>query len=532
MFLGDVLVAHGYVLAGDVTAALERQVLHGGRLGDNLVSLGRLTSEQLEHALNAVPASPRGIEDTGLELTALLDLAVKAMHSGTIDTASKLAELVKLPTRLIIDLIREAELRQLVETQSGLGASLGAELRYVLTTKGRQWAQNAFEQNSYIGPAPVSLDAYVSRIRRQRIGGERVPPEAVRTALADLTMSDQLIAQVGPAINSGHSILLYGPPGNGKSSVAERIGRIFQDIIYIPHCFTVGEQIIRVFDPSIHQAIPSATDGAAPIRANNIMRDDFDQRWVACRRPCVMTGGELTLEMLDLNFNPMARFYEAPLHVKALNGIFLIDDFGRQIVSPEALLNRWIVPLASRVDYLKLHTGKSFSLPFDELVIFSTNLSPSDLMDPAFLRRIPYKIEIGAPDHAVYCDIFRRTAHARGLQISDALIGHVIIALTEHNDFPLASYQPGFLIDQIVSTCKFLGEPVILRKDLIDLAIGNLYTKDSPGYGVMRIAAKAPHLVQAVAAGSERPAADRIVANLLAPEARARTASLSVQAGA
>lgn len=530
MFLGDVLVAHGYVQTEDVTAALERQVLHGGRLGDNLVSLGRLTAEQLEHALNAVPPSPRGIEDTGLELPALLDLVTKAMHSGTIDTASKVADLLKLPTRLILDLIREAELRQLLETQSSLGASLGAELRYVLTTKGRQWAQNAFEQSSYIGAAPVSLDAYVSRICRQRIGGERVPPEAVRKALGDLTMSDHLIAQVGPAINSGHSILLYGPPGNGKSSVAERIGRIFQDVIYIPHCFTVGEQIIRVFDPSIHQAIPSATNSAAPIRAANIMRDDFDQRWVACRRPCVMTGGELTLEMLDLNFNPMARFYEAPLHVKALNGIFLIDDFGRQIVSPEALLNRWIVPLASRIDYLKLHTGKSFSLPFDELVIFSTNMSPSELMDPAFLRRIPYKIEVGAPDHETYRDIFRRTARARGLEVSDALIGYVIIALTEHNDFPLASYQPGFLIDQIVSTCKFLGEPAVLRKDLIDLAIGNLYTKDSPGYGVMRMLAKPLHIVQGNASDPEHLNADSGDSNMHPPRPTTQTASWSIQA--
>jgi hypothetical protein len=218
----------------------------------------------------------------------------------------------------------------------------------------------------------------------------------------------------------------------------------------------------------------------------NIMRDEFDNRWVACRRPCIMTGGELTLEMLDLNFNALARFYEAPLHVKALNGIFLIDDFGRQIVSPEALLNRWIVPLASRVDYLKLHTGKSFSLPFDELVIFSTNLSPSQLMDPAFLRRIPFKIEVGAPGHEEYRQIFRRVAQARGLIVRDEMIAYVIIVLTERNDFPLAAYQPMFLIEQILAACKYEGVAPVVTQELVDQAISNMYTKDTPGAGVMR----------------------------------------------
>ena len=218
--------------------------------------------------------------------------------------------------------------------------------------------------------------------------------QSVEKAFANLIVSEEFIHQIGPAINSGRSILLYGPPGNGKTSVAERIGSIFNDTIYIPYCFEVEGQIIKVFDPGIHKRIERNTDGAA---RGTLRREDFDQRWVPCRRPFIVTGGELTLEMLDLSFNALAKFYEAPLHVKALGGIFAIDDFGRQLVSPEALLNRWIVPLESRVEYLKLHTGKSFSLPFDELVVFSTNLAPRDLMDPAFLRRIPYKLEIGGP---------------------------------------------------------------------------------------------------------------------------------------
>lgn len=488
MLLADVLVAHGFVRKEDVSAALERQVRVGGRLGDNLLALGSLTPERLEQALDTIPPVPRNLDETGIDLLALLDLATKAMHSGSIDTATKMAELLKLPTRLGSELMRAAEQRQLVEAQGLASVVTLAELRYSLTAKGRQWAQNAFEQNSYIGPAPVSLEAYVDRIKRQRIGGERVPPDRVRTALGDLVMADPLIAQLGPAINSGHSILLYGPPGNGKSSVAERIGRIFHDVIYVPYCFTVSGQIVRVFDPSIHEVVLPESDAAEAeaVRTVNIMRDEFDHRWVACRRPCIMTGGELTLEMLDLNFNSLAKFYEAPLHVKALNGIFLIDDFGRQIVSPEALLNRWIVPLASRIDYLKLHTGKSFSLPFDELVIFSTNMSPSQLMDAAFLRRIPFKIEVGAPNHEDYRQIFRRAAEARGLRVRDEMVAYVIIVLTERNDFPLAAYQPVFLIEQILAACKYEGVEPVVTKELVDQAISNMYTRDTPGAGVVR----------------------------------------------
>jgi hypothetical protein len=196
-----------------------------------------------------------------------------------------------------------------------------------------------------------------------------------------------------------------------------------------------------------------------------------------------MAGGELTLEMLDLSFNVLAKFYEAPLHVKALGGVFLIDDFGRQLVSPEALLNRWILPLESRVDYLKLHTGKSFSLPFDELVIFSTNLSPSDLMDPAFLRRIPYKLEIGAPNEDEYRQIFRVISKALGLEAPEEIIDLVIHVLREENDFPLASYQPKFIVNQVRAACKFAGILPQFGPDMIKMALSNLYTREAPGRG-------------------------------------------------
>jgi hypothetical protein len=249
----------------------------------------------------------------------------------------------------------------------------------------------------------------------------------------------------------------------------------------VPHCFEVAGQIVKVFDPDIHKEVPTAEAAAQP---SSIRATGFDRRWVPCRRPFVVTGGELTLEMLDLSFNTLAKFYEAPLHVKALNGTFLIDDFGRQLVAPETLLNHWIVPLESRVDYLKLHTGKSFSLPFDELVIFSTNMPPSQLMDPAFLRRIPYKIEVGAPSVEEYAEIFRAVSRARGLEASEEAIGFVIAELTERNGFPLAAYQPRFIVEQVVAACKFRGLAPRFHAEVLHAAIGNLDTKDSPGYGM------------------------------------------------
>ncbi len=272
--------------------------------------------------------------------------------------------------------------------------------------------------------------------------------------------------------------MLYGAPGNGKTTIAEHIGDIFQDVIYIPHCFEVEGQIIKVFDPGIHQPVERST-GEGHSRALGLRRDDLDQRWVPCRRPFIVTGGELTLEMLDLSFNSLAKFYEAPLHVKAFGGTFVIDDFGRQLVKPDQLLNRWIVPLESRIEYLKLHTGKSFALPFDELVIFSTNMAPKDLMDPAFLRRIPYKLEIAAPNADEYRRIFRAVSRALGLEAADEVIDYVIAAMRRFGgEVPLAGYQPKFIVDQVIAACKFEGIAAQYRPEFVDMALANLHPRD------------------------------------------------------
>jgi len=449
------------------------------------VALGRLNPADLAAAMRTAPASPRSLEETGLEVPDLLNLLAKAMYSGGTETPSKIADSLKLPPRTVQLLIEQAQERKLLDILGAAGATAVSELRYVLTDKGKQWALEALSQNLYVGPAPVSLAAYTERIQRQRITNERVDRAAIDAAFSNMVVSEAFVHQIGPAINSGRSILLYGPPGNGKTSVAEKIGGIFSDTIYIPYCVEVDGQIIKVFDPGIHKRVQRNSESAA--RAT-LRREDFDQRWVACRRPFIVAGGELTLEMLDLSFNSLAKFYEAPLHIKALGGIFAIDDFGRQMVSPEALLNRWIVPLESRVEYLKLHTGKSFSIPFDELVIFSTNLAPRDLMDPAFLRRIPYKLEIGGPSPDEYRQIFRAVAKAFELDGGEDIAKFVVEELRE-NGFPLASYQPKFIVDQVRAACKFEGIPAQFRRDLVTMALGNLFTRDSPMRGKTALAA-------------------------------------------
>ena len=322
----------------------------------------------------------------------------------------------------------------------------------------------------------MSLESYRQQILKQSIGDERVDRDTINQSFSDLVIPDDFIRRIGPGINSGKCILLYGPAGNGKTSVAEKVGKIFKNIVFIPYAVEVDGQIIKVFDPTIHEPIEAPKPGEA--RTRGLRKESFDNRWVPCKRPIIIAGGELTLEMLDLKFNALAKFYEAPLHVKALGGTFIIDDFGRQLVKPEDILNRWIVPLQSRVDYLKLHTGKSFQVPFDELVIFSTNMAPNDLMDPAFLRRIPYKLKTENPSLADYRLIFEAVARKQGLDLEEEIFDYVVDEL-QGGGHTLACYQPGFIVEQVVSVCKYEGQPPMFTRDYVADALANLYAKES-----------------------------------------------------
>ena len=312
----------------------------------------------------------------------------------------------------------------------------------------------------------------------QKLSSEVITMSRIRAAVADLQMEESILEQAGPALKSGRALLLYGPPGNGKSTVAHRFATVFQDVIFIPYAVGVEGQIIRIFDPSIHVEVGLALagdDGGVSF----VRQDEYDARWVPCRRPVVVTGGELTLEMLDLRYDHTGHYYEAPLHMKALGGCFLIDDFGRQLVSPTNLLNRWMVPLESRSDYLKLHTGKSFRIPFEAMVIFSTNLEPEDLMDPAFLRRLPYKIEVGAPSLERFRRIFEEECRRHGITLPDDIFAKIVDKITREKGVEFAAYQPRFIVDQVVATCRFMGQAPHLEARFIDYAVDNLRVRRS-----------------------------------------------------
>jgi hypothetical protein len=461
-----------------VAKALVRLTEHGGRLGDNLVAIGALTQERLNAFLNRIPTEPADIRSTGVDEVDLMALLLKLIYRDRLETTRQFIDAIKLPYHIVLDLIHMAVDRQLLQTLGSRYSDNPIDLSYSFTEAGRNWTVDSLSRLRYTGPAPVTLEEFNFRVNMQKLTNELITFDRIRKVMSDLTYDDSMIEQTGPALNSGRAILLYGPPGNGKTSMAMRLSSVFNDVIYVPYSIVVEGQIIRVHDPSIHVKLdpPKVNEDS---EFSVIRREEFDARWVPCRRPFVVTGGELTLEMLDLRYDTVGNYYEAPLHVKALGGCFLIDDFGRQLVSPTHLLNRWIVPLESRVDYLKLHTGKSFSIPFEELIMFSTNLEPEDLMDPAFLRRLPYKIEVGSPTLENFRTIFKKESQKQGMSLSDEVFYSIVRKLRDEKELEFAAYQPKFIIDQIVATCRFMGQPPHFEPRYIDYALDNLRVKRS-----------------------------------------------------
>ncbi|MGA9995659.1 MAG: hypothetical protein WBP93_09605, partial [Pyrinomonadaceae bacterium] len=406
------------------------------------------------------PPMPEELEETGISIGFLCDLALKHVAMMPEPTTNAIAENLHLPRTLTEDILQRLYREKLIEVR--MQQSVGAT-RYAMLDHGWERVQRLQALCGYIGPAPVSLNDYAHMMRLQAVPSKAATMESVRAAFRDLILPESLLQTLGCVINSRRSLFLTGIPGTGKTAIAERINGALYGPIWIPYAIEIDGQIIRVFDSHSHRAMP---DEHVPA--------EYDRRWVLIERPLIIVGGELTLEATDLMWSESARFYEAPFQMKANGGTLVIDDFGRQRVSPVDLLNRWIVPLERRVDYLALHTGKKIEVPFEELVVFSTNLDEKDLADEAFLRRMGYRARVEPPTPAAYVEIFKRAAYTRGLKCEQAVLDHVLNNyMIEHRQ--MKGCEPRDLLNRVTDICLFDGRALELSPHVVDVAWRNYF---------------------------------------------------------
>ncbi|TNJ42022.1 ATPase [Phaeobacter sp. B1627] len=420
------------------------------------------------------PPVPKGMAEMRLPLVMMRDILLKTMFRKTLDTVTDLSEAICLPASVTQELVDIARDQKLLEATGTLNANSGNEMAYQLTDAGKARALDALSQSEYFGAMPVPLDVYREQVKRQSIRNIMVTRQQLTAAMGHLILPDSLLDHLGPAVSAGRSILMYGPPGNGKSSISNGIRDALGDRVYVPRAIEYAGQVITVYDPVVHSAV--ATEAPDPNALRKHRR--FDERYVCCERPTVVTGGELSLSMLDLVYNPTARTYQAPLQLKSTGGIFIVDDLGRQAESPQALVNRWIVPLEEGRDILSLQSGEKFEVPFDTLVIFSTNFHPNEIFDQAALRRIFFKIKIDGPNQENFLKIFALVARKKGIPLDEAALVHLLKTKYPTIDNAYANYQPVFLIDQMIAICEFEGLPYQMSPDLIDRAWANMFVRD------------------------------------------------------
>ena len=425
-----------------------------------------------------VPSVPASLRDTGLGADQIEQLLVKTLYGGEA-TGLTLADRLRLPFRILEPLIERVRAERLAEVRGSTGSG-AVGYRYALTDAGRDRARQYFDASQYVGPAPVPLASYVSQMLALAGARRYMDRERLRQGFSHLIVSDPMLEQLGPALNAGKAVFLYGPPGNGKTVIAEGLGRTLGGDMYMPHAIDVDGHTITMFDPITHDSLEADPDTSSVIAT--APRDD---RWVRIRRPVVMVGGELTLDMLDLTFNPIAKFYEAPIQLKANGGVFLVDDFGRQRIRPQDLLNRWIVPLESRVDYLTLHTGKKFQVPFEMLIVFATNLNPESLADEAFLRRIPYKIPVVDPTIDEFTRIFELNCRRRNLRFHQVMVAYLQRRHYVPTGRPLRACHPRDLLDQVTALCRYRGIEPVLTRELLDAACASYFVDAGTATPVM-----------------------------------------------
>jgi hypothetical protein len=401
------------------------------------------------------PRAPITLADTGLDPAVLADLALKTGYTVPNFTTEWAALKLHLPLRIVQELLEQLRQDRLLEV---LGQSGPISYRFAVTQRGRERATRLLEVSGYVGPAPVSLAAYITLLESQLAHLPPVSSDHVRTALSSLVLTPEATALAGVAVSSGRSLFIFGPPGNGKTSVSRLLHTALKGELWIPHCIAVENNIIRVYDPQCHEA---AKAPGAPTQ--------IDARWVKIRRPFIVVGGELTLETFDLTYSPSVHYYEAPLHFKANGGLFVIDDFGRERIHPQQLINRWITPLEHQIDYLVLHTGQKIQVPLRLMLVLATNLSPESVTDPAFLRRLGYRLYLGQPDAEHYQQIFDRYAAERGVSVVPGLVGRLLERYRAENR-ELRCCEPRDLIERARDICHFKGRSFELTDDVINLA--------------------------------------------------------------
>jgi predicted ATPase with chaperone activity len=435
----------------------------------------------------SAPSIPLTLADTGLSGSLVADLILKMLYDRGAMGGQQLRSAIKLPFGILDEQLMDMQQRRFVEVRGTTGQSRATYI-FDLTSAGRERARELLATNGYVGPAPVPLERYSAWVESQTIKGIVVTAEGIRDGFSHLVYPEHFLDQLGPAINSGLSLFLYGHSGNGKTTIAEAISQMLGGAVYLPYALEVTGQIVVLYDPVYHHPAEGEDENPEddPFGDHPLFHEvaPHDARYARIRRPVVFVGGELALEQLDLQYDPDSRVYQAPSHVKANGGVFIIDDFGRQHVRPRDLLNRWMVPLEKRVDYLSFKNGYKFPIPFDCMLIFATNLNPLELVDEAFLRRIRYKILVESPNRAQYDEIFRRCCESRDIAFQRERVDHVFRNYYERLQMAPRGCHPRDIVDTVCNVAKYKRVPPSLDLEILNEACRS-YFLDMPGGGSM-----------------------------------------------